>query len=367
MRLLFAGLLTALVACSSPETSTPEIKTIESPETAVSTQEAEAETASNVIGMGHSYQIKSKTFNDDRGLTVRLPAGYAETPDKSYPVVYLIDGGVDQDFLHIAGIHQSRDMNWSFEPFILVGVETLDRAFELTPPHDDPNGYRELIGTMPGGAAQFRQFIQTDVMPWVDGQYRTNAQKAVIGESLAGLFIIDTLLKRPNLFDDYISISPSLWWNETRPVQNLKPVFDKFPEGDRRLYLSMADEGFLMREGLNQLVSSLQTSAPKDLKWTFFDRSNSEHHGSIYHVAALDAFRKLYPTIGRTGGSNRFLYKNGQLPELSEDAQASLKEECNLETAKKVSFAEKNKNPSYWNGMCVAMTLGIQPTSGNWD
>ena len=169
------------------------------------------------------------------------------------------------------------------------------------------------------------------------------------------------------MFNDYIAVSPSLWWDDTKIVQNLKPVFDTFPEGNRRLYLTMADEGFLMQDGLDQLVTTLKSSAPKSLKWAFFDRSNSEHHGSIYHVAALDAFRKLYPMVGRTGGSNKYLYENGQMPELSADAQASLKDECTLETAKKVTFKEKNKNPSYWNGMCVAMTLGDQPTAGNWD
>jgi len=354
---LAAALLFLLAACSAPSSDTVTTDTnvasseqISTPEEAEgSTSDAASSDEPKVIAIGHSFVINSRTFgNAPRAISVRVPAGYEENKDQSYPVVYLIDGGADQDFPHIAGIAQSR-------------------GFELTPPFEDQQDYMQTVGTMPGGALQFRQFIESDVMPWVNERYRTTDQTAVLGESLAGLFIVDTLLKQPDLFDDYIAVSPSLWWDQASITQNLKSVFSDHSGGDRRLYLTMADEGFLMQKGLSQLVNALKANAPSGLKWTYIDRTETEHHGSIYHPAALDAFRKLYPMAGRTGGSMKYLYEGNVMPELSADAKVSLQEECNLKTARKVTFAEKKKDLAYWNGMCVIMNLGDKPSAGNWD
>ena len=64
-----------------------------------------------------------------------------------------------------------------------------------------------------GGSETFRRFIAEEVMPFVQANYRTGGRRILMGESLAAFFVVDTLLRQPRLFDDYISISPSMWWN----------------------------------------------------------------------------------------------------------------------------------------------------------
>ncbi len=319
----------------------------------------------DVVSIGTNYMIASTIFENSRRITVRLPAEYKAEPTRTFPVVYVIDGGPEQDFPHIAGIAQSREMNFTFEPFILVGVETVNRRTEITPPAIDVAAYTEMLGAAPGGSSQFRQFLRDDVMSWVNGQFRTNGTEAVMGESLAGLFIIETLLKDPTLFDDYIAVSPSLWWDEMRLAEEAPADLAAMPAGNRRLYVTMGDEGYLMQSGLDGLIAALDAGAPDDLRWTYVGRAGSETHGSIYHVAALDALRAFYLTPQRTGGANPAMFPDGIVPPLTPEAQKSLEEPCVRERAVAVTFEEKNKDLERWAAMCLLMKPGAVATAGN--
>ncbi|MEL0253738.1 MAG: alpha/beta hydrolase-fold protein, partial [Novosphingobium sp.] len=137
-----------------------------------------------------TYQVDSAILEGaSRKVTVRLPTGYEEESERRYPVVYLLDGGPEQDFPHIAGIAQSRDMNWSFEPFILVGIESLNRRQELTPPVVDAAAYEETLQATPGGSADYRRFLREELKPLIEASFRTDGHDAIMGESLAGLFV----------------------------------------------------------------------------------------------------------------------------------------------------------------------------------
>ena len=327
--------------------------------------EASGEGNPQFLSIGMTYTIPSAVLGADRRITVRLPAEYANEPERAFPVVYVIDGGPEQDFPHIAGIAQSREVNFTFEPFILVGVETENRRHEITPTAVDPEAYTEMLGATPGGSSDFRRFLREDVMAWVNAQYRTNGADAVIGESLAGLFIVETLLKDPTLFDDYVAVSPSLWWDGMRLDDEAPADLAAMPPGDRRLYLTMGDEGYLMQGGLDGLIAALETGAPDDLGWTYVERKGSETHGSIYHVAALDAFRAFYLTAQRTGGANPAMFPGGIVPPLTDEAKESLEQPCVRERAVAVTFEEKNKDLERWAAMCLLMKPGAVPAAGN--
>ena len=94
------------------------------------------------LAIATTYSIDSAILvGGKRKISVRLPAEYAAEPERRFPVVYMLDGGPEQDFPHIAGIAQSREMNYSFEPFILVGIESVNRRHELAPPAADSKPY----------------------------------------------------------------------------------------------------------------------------------------------------------------------------------------------------------------------------------
>ena len=114
--------------------------------------------------------------------------------------------------MHVAALVQVGVGNDTMRPFILVGIENTERRRDLTGPTTDPEDQK--IAPHVGGSAAFRQFIRTELMPAIRQRYRTTPETAIVGESLAGLFVLETLLQEPALFDIYMVFDPSLWWNK---------------------------------------------------------------------------------------------------------------------------------------------------------
>ena len=158
-----------------------------------------------------THLLKSTALGERRTVNVVLPAGYRTHPERRYPVVYVIDGGVEQDLLLIAGVARLGTLWGRSGEAIVVGIETRDRHRELAGPTSDP----ALLKRYPtaGASARFRAFLRAEVKPLIERAYRTSGRDVVIGESLAGLFIVETYLLEPALFDGYGAVDPSLWWD----------------------------------------------------------------------------------------------------------------------------------------------------------
>ncbi len=247
--------------------------------------------ASAPIVVGTTHRLRSAVLGDTRELNVRLPAGYEEGY-RAYPVVYLLDGGLEQDFGHIAGLAQLGDLSGTFGPFILVGVQTRTRRAELTPPATDPR-YKAAFPDA-GGADRFRRFLSEEVFPFVAARYRSEGRRAVMGESLAGLFVVDTLLREPTLFQDYVAVSPSLWWDDCRGLRDPELRLDAAALKGRRLFLAMANEGGTMQSGVDRLRQALERRPAPGFAWWYSDRSATDTHATILHSAAEAAFRAFY-------------------------------------------------------------------------
>lgn len=243
------------------------------------------------IEFGQSFKIQSEVMGQEREVNVWLPKGYGKK-DKRYPVVYLLDGGVDQDFFHIAALHQLAELNWAHGTAIVVGIRTQQRISELTsvPLDNRFNSFEPK----PGGAQKFRTYLEQEVIPFIEGRFDVEKHRVIIGESLAGLFVVDSLLNQPDLFDDYIAISPSLWWDDRRLGILAEQLLARTDYEEKRVYLTIADEGGTMQTGLNLVLDALG-SAKSGPDWTYVDRSQTYDHSTIYHPAALDAFKWLFP------------------------------------------------------------------------
>lgn len=325
-----------------------------------------AEPVSEPLIIGQIYTITSKVFGGERRIVVRTPTYYNEDPERRFTTVYIIDGGPEQDFPHLAGIAQSGDVNWTFDPVILVGVETVNRRAEITPPATNIELYREELGADPGGSDEFRRFIRDEVKPFVEANFRTSGRDAVIGESLAGLFIVETLFKSPDLFDDFIAVSPSMWWEDMEYGRNARKYLKSLPDGERRLYLTIGNEGLRHKEGLDRLVAGLKKSAPDNLKWLYVPQSETETHASIYHGAALDAFRAFYGMPTKTGRPGALL-SGIPLGELNDEQKAARETPCERETAKLSNPQKQDLNADIEPYACLLLELGPRPAAGNFE
>jgi len=237
------------------------------------------------IVIGESRHIESEELGQTRTYNVWLPPSYDEG-DASYPVLYVMDGGLQQDFHHISGLAQLSTITGMFREIIVVGVETVDRRAELTSPSSDPLDKQDF--PTHGNAAAFRAFLADEVMPDVASHYRVSNETALMGESFAGLFVLETFLTAPDTADSYIAISPSLWWDKGALAKTSGEHLRTMPEKERKLYLAIANEDGLMREGVLDVVKAVKKEKVPGLAWTFSDRPDLKH-SSIYHREALEA------------------------------------------------------------------------------
>ena len=257
----------------------------------VSASPATAQVEPTPIVIGQSYTLPSEIMGVPREINVWLPPGYAEN-DQTYPVLYLLDGGTTwQDFHHISGLAQLGTVNGTTRDVVVVGIASVDRRNELALPTDNA----ELLERYPtlGQSERFRRFIAEEVQPFVENQFRTSGETALMGESLAGLFVVETFLKEPHMFDAWVAVSPSLWWDDGQLARQAGAHLRDHSNDARTLILTVGDEGAEAQALMQTLTDNLRDHALPGLTWTFRPRPD-ETHATIYHGAALDAFRQLY-------------------------------------------------------------------------
>jgi predicted alpha/beta superfamily hydrolase len=239
--------------------------------------------------IGETFTLQSKTLGETRRINVYLPPGYTESSDLRLPVLYMPDGGMAEDFLHVAGLVQVSVGNGTMRPFLLVGIENTERRRDMTGPTE--NEEDKKIAPHVGGSQAFRKFLREELMPEVKARYRTTAETAIVGESLAGLFVMETFFLEPDLFDTYIAFDPSLWWNREALVKGAEERLRARPKLEKTLYFASSDEpGIVMPTG--RLADVLAKAAPPGLHW-HYEKMPEEKHSTIYHPAALKAFRAV--------------------------------------------------------------------------
>lgn len=252
---------------------------------------AMAETSSPVapLVIGDTFTLASQVLGETRRINVYLPPGYAETPTARVPVLYMPDGGLGEDFLHVAGLVQIGAANGTMRSCLLVGIENTQRRRDLTPATESERDRK--IAPVVGGAVAFRKFLREELMPLIRARYRVTEERAIVGESLAGLFVIDTLLSEPELFDTYIAIDPSLWWNDGKFLAATSTRLTALPPAPKTLWLACAEQDGNAAEA-REFAVTLKASAPATLGWSFAPFAE-ERHLTIYHPAALRAFRAV--------------------------------------------------------------------------
>ncbi|MCA1816164.1 MAG: alpha/beta hydrolase, partial [Acidobacteria bacterium] len=129
--------------------------------------------------IGETFTINSEILDESRRINVYLPPGYKESADVRLPVLYMPDGGIAEDFLHVAGLVQVSVGNGTMRPFLLVGIENTQRRRDLTGPTENENDKK--IAARVGGSGAFRRFIRDELMPRVKARYRTTDERAIVG------------------------------------------------------------------------------------------------------------------------------------------------------------------------------------------
>jgi predicted alpha/beta superfamily hydrolase len=244
------------------------------------------------LTIGDSFTVQSAILKETRRINVYKPPVSEGQTNAPLPVLYMPDGGLAEDFLHVAGLLQVSVGNGTVRPFLLVGIENTERRRDMTGPTEIADDRK--IAARVGGSAAFRRFIRQELMAAVKARYRVTDEEAIVGESLAGWFVVETLLLEPDLFDTYMAFDPSLWWNAQHLVKSAPERVRALAGRPLRLFLASSREPELATLTA-AFADALRAHAPGSLRWEHLSLPE-ETHATIYHPAALTAFRKVLRT-----------------------------------------------------------------------
>lgn len=247
------------------------------------------------IVIGERITVHSELLSEDREIRIHLPRGYDWSGSETrYPVVYLLDG--ETNFHHTTGTLDTLSRLGYVPDLIVVAVDNTDRTRDLTPPRVTevpPEGDDDRFPTS-GGADRFLDFFERELMPHVESSYRAAPHRILIGHSFGGLFAVHTFVHRTDLFDAYLAISPSLWWDEARLVGEVKALFASRPDLKKRLFVSLADEAEVMRPPYKAFIELLRYEAPAGLDWEALDLV-ADDHGTTTIRSTNVGIRALFP------------------------------------------------------------------------
>ncbi len=263
------------------------------------TTDKKKEENSKPFVLGEIIELQSKILSEKRVLNIYLPEGYNPKDSVKYPVIYLLDGSADEDFIHIVGIVQYDSFEWinQLPKSIVVGIASVDRRRDFTFPTTIQSD-KKLYPTT-GHSDKFISFIETELQPFIENKYKTTPSKTIIGQSLGGLLETEILFTKPDLFNKYIIISPSLWWDNGSLLNQHAAILNEDFKQKIDIYIAVGKEGLtpteiprVMEVDANFLAEKLKESKSKTLN-VLFDYLPQEDHATIMHQAVMNAFRQL--------------------------------------------------------------------------
>lgn len=231
------------------------------------------------------YTINSQALGEERTILVRVPADYERRRDEKYPVVYMLDAHPPQNSM-MTGIIEQQAWGGQMPEMILVGIQNTNRGRDMTPTKlEDGRGAS-------GGADKFLQFIETEVVPLVEKNYRTQPFRIFAGHSLGGLFAVYSFVARPELFNAYIAASPVLQWDDNVVVKRAEEMFRQKKNWKKTMVVAVGNEPDNMK-GFNAFKDLLKKANPDDLEYEF-RVFQDENHASVVLPAYYFGLRKIF-------------------------------------------------------------------------
>ncbi len=264
--------------------------------------------AVNQIIIGTIDSLQSEILGEQRKVWVYVPNGGDQDicSKQKYPVVYLLDG--PGHFLSVVGmIHQLSTTNGNTlcPEMIVVGIENTVRSRDLTPTETSEGPLAENSG----GGENFIAFLEKELMPYVEAHYPTQPYRMLIGHSLGGLTAMHILLHHPDLFNAYISIDPSMWWDDRHLLSEAGDLLKEKDFTGKSLYLGIANtmpadmslkklkkdtsEATNHQRSILDLSKLLDKNPQNGLRYRY-KYYQDDDHGSVPLITEYDALRFIF-------------------------------------------------------------------------
>jgi uncharacterized protein len=232
--------------------------------------------------IGDKISFESRVLNERKTIVVIPPYNYKDRPDERFPVVYVLDPG-NNLFATFGIVNYYSDMLKIMPRMIIVGIVSNDREKDYlpTPSKEQPTG---------GGAEKFLRFISSELVALIDSTYPANSERCIIGHSAGGLFAIYALENQPYLFNSFICIDPSLWYDEQSYVKAMPEFLKSNKDLKKSIFISLSNEKEM---GVFPFIDVLETYAPEGFKWDYI-HYKSETHNSLGFKSICAGFEMIY-------------------------------------------------------------------------
>ena len=252
----------------------------------VMAQPAADEPVINYSQQTHTFE--SSMLNEQRTVVVQLPKSYQTHPNKKYPVIYRLDGAGNVPLIN--AVLERLQQDDQAPEVIVVAIESTNRLRDFYPTvNKEPQG---PVGEG-GGAAKFLAFVEQELMPLVNKQYRTHDYSVIAGASAAGVFALYAMQAKPELFQAHIAYSPAVWWNYGAPAKSLKTFVTKANSINSYVYMNIGEEAGIMRERYDEMQQTMQNSKVQNLRFKS-DAFAGVSHNLTSAAGAFNAYHGLF-------------------------------------------------------------------------
>jgi predicted alpha/beta superfamily hydrolase len=260
----------------------------------------------NKITIGKIDSVWSGVLKENRGYMVYLPPSYynAMFLPQRYPVLYLLDG--DAHFHSVTGLLQflgtGINGNYLIPEMIVVAIPNTDRTRDLTPTHVSKgfDGTEQPFLKTSGGMPDFFRFLKNELIPHIDSAYHTSPYRILVGHSFGGITAINALYTMPETFNAYVSIDPSLWYDNQVLLKKAKDYFSKAKLENKFLYLGQANtmqaedtSRNLHFESILKFNSIMESFNESGIHYKYKYYSEDDH-GSVPLITEYDALRFIF-------------------------------------------------------------------------
>lgn len=254
------------------------------------------------IIIGKRFTIKSEILNSDREISVYLPNSYYDNNYINYPVLYLLDGR--KFFNSFSGVitQLSSDASPQIPEMIVIGITSQNRVKDSSPTNS-LIGYtkeKEKGLEVSGGADDFLEFIQKELIPFVEKNYRTNSYRTFVGYSFTGLPVLQALFSIPETFNSYLVIDFSAWWDNEIMIQRFKKFSKEYKESKRDIFFTTVDRvsNNVYPEAYNagwNFIQEFEQNTPSNITFDYKKyKYKEENHHSMPLISFIDGMKYIF-------------------------------------------------------------------------
>jgi len=251
--------------------------------------------AATPINIGETLIIHSKIIGEDRPIWIYVPENIKK--DERLYVIYLLDGS---DHFHtVTGIVKSLVDNEQIPKTMVVGIETTNRPRDFLPaingtPKTEFQQF--ILSKFPkSGQENFLKFIDKELIPFIYKKYPTYPHRTLIGHSNGGTLALSAMFNKPQMFNNYLAISPNGWWSHDQTIANVQSLASK-TRPQAKLFISIAGEGGRFYSGALDLLANMEENKPANLQWQFKQYPKRTHMSGIL-PAVSDGLEYLFSEL----------------------------------------------------------------------